>query len=603
MDVSVIVVNWNTRELLHDCLKSVYEHASSLEFEVIVVDNASTDGSAGMVREVFPDATLIVNNTNRGYAAALNEGMRIARGRYFLVLNSDIIICDAAITKTVGYADKHPEAAVIGCQVWKSPDEIQPTCFRFPSLLNLFLDTLALNRVFEKNRFFGREHMRWWLRDTERVVDVVAGMFMLVRREAVEQVGLMDEDYFLLCEETDWCYRFSKAGWRMVFWPGAKIIHVHGGMQSRKKANLRMMVQFQKSRLIFFKKHYGTVRYLLARFLSALLCLFRCTTWAVLKFLRQLAGRDVKYETEKMRGLWWSLKFCALGCEPKDWADEGRTKSAYKRLKDVTQLVCALVYGMFCLTIRRRARRVVIYYHDLRKEDTGNFEKQMAYLARKCSTVKASEVLTARANGSEVIVAVTFDDGLESFCDNAVPILQKYKLPAAVSVPTGNLGKRPGWAWEEEWPYTDEIVMDEKHVAQLDGLGCEVLSHTVSHAHLTSLDDVRLKTELEMSRQALGRIIGRDIFGISYPYGEYSDKVCKATEQAGYRFGFSTEQCLANLSRDNFQVGRFRVSPADSMLKFKLKVSGAYQVAMYLSLLKKRLVRTRQERGTKRHEV
>jgi len=315
LDLSVITVSWNTKNLLRDCLDSIYEQAGNIDFEVIVVDNASVDGSCNMVRDLFPNAVLIANSTNRGYAAALNQGMRIAKGKYFLILNSDIIICDKAVQRTVAYAKEHPEAAVVGCQVWEDQDKVQMTCFKFPSVLNLFLDTFGLNRLLPNNRFFGREWMFWWHRDSERQVDVVSGMFMLVRRKAVDEVGLMDEQFFLLFEETDWCYRFAKGGWKMMFWPGAKIIHVHGGSGSRKKASLKMMVQFQKSTLIFFKKHYSYAEYLLARLLLAVNCGIRCMAWGFLKLYKQLTGEDTMYEATKMSGFWYSLKYCVFGSE------------------------------------------------------------------------------------------------------------------------------------------------------------------------------------------------------------------------------------------------------------------------------------------------
>ncbi|MHC4543146.1 MAG: glycosyltransferase family 2 protein [Planctomycetota bacterium] len=308
MDVSIVIVGWNTREMLRNCVTSVYAQTSNVQFEVIVIDNASLDGSVEMIRSEFPDVILVANDTNRGFAAASNQGIIQAKGRYILLLNSDTVICDAAIEKTIAYADDHTDVAVVGCQVYGKQEIPQITCFRFPSVLNLSLETFALSRIFKKNRFFGREHMRWWLRDTERQVDVVAGVFMLIRREAVDKVGLMDEEYFFLYEETDWCYRFSKAGWKIMFWPGAKIIHVGGGKQSRKQANLKMMVQSQKSMLIFFKKHYNLIAYLLARLLLAFRCGYRCVAWGFLTLSRKLVGKDATYQAERTRGFWWSFE-------------------------------------------------------------------------------------------------------------------------------------------------------------------------------------------------------------------------------------------------------------------------------------------------------
>lgn len=316
MDVSVVVVNWNTKDLLRCCLNSIYEQAGNVSNQIIVVDNASTDGSAEMVRSEFSAVILIVEQNNRGYAAAINDAIKIAQGRYALVLNSDIIICDKAIEKTVGYADRHPQAAVVGCQVRDNPDKIQMTCFRFPSLLNLFLRSSGLARIFKYNLFFGREDMRWWQRDSERQVDVVSGMFMLVRSEAIRQVGPMDENFFLYCEETDWCYRFAKAGWKMLFWPGAMILHPGGGGHSSKTKELQLEVQMKKSTLLFFKKHYGTIQYILARLLLAFYSGCRYLAVIVRLLGKSITRQNIAPDLKEKQKQWVAFKYCAFGLEP-----------------------------------------------------------------------------------------------------------------------------------------------------------------------------------------------------------------------------------------------------------------------------------------------
>jgi len=264
LDVSIVVVSWNTCGLLRECLRSIYEQTRTSEFEVIVIDNNSSDNSVEMVRTKFPDVKLIVNDTNRGLAAAINQGMEIAGGRYVLLLNSDTLICEQAIDKTLAYAQNHPGLGIISCQVVDSDGRITMTSFSFPSPWNLFCRLSGLASTFKHSKLFGAERMLWWDRKSERQVDVVSGSFVLVRQEVVKQAGYMDEDYFLYFEETDLCYRVAKAGWKTVFWPGAKIVHVHGGSQSSRKDNLRMFAQFHKSLLIFFKKHLGPVSYFLA---------------------------------------------------------------------------------------------------------------------------------------------------------------------------------------------------------------------------------------------------------------------------------------------------------------------------------------------------
>ena len=316
MDVSVIIVNWNTKDSLKACLASVYRQTRGIHFEVIVVDNASTDDSVPMVRADFAQVILIANSENKGFAAANNQGLAIATGRYVLLLNSDTLICDDAISKSVAYADQHPKAAVVGCQVWEDEQTVQMTCFRFPSLLNLVLSVFGLSKILKTNRFFGRERMLWWKRDEERQVDVVSGMFMLVNKRAIEQVGLMSEDYFLYFEETDWCYRFARAGWKSLFWPGAKIVHMHGGSHSTRQAALEMFIHQQKSLLIFLKKHKGRFQSGVGRLLLIGAVGLRMSGWLLSLMLKTIRRRKVDSEWQAVQKHWATFKFHTTGLEP-----------------------------------------------------------------------------------------------------------------------------------------------------------------------------------------------------------------------------------------------------------------------------------------------
>jgi GT2 family glycosyltransferase len=251
----------------------VYEQTKAITFEVIVIDNASSDDSAEMVKEEFPQAFLIENSENSGFAAANNQGIVIAKGRYVLLLNSDTIILDDVIKKTVLFADAHREAAVVGCRVLNADKTLQQTCFMFPSVLNMLLAATYLSKLFPQNRFFGREYMTWWDGNDVREVDVVAGCFMLVRREAAQQVGVLDNRYFVYGEETDWCYRFKQAGWNILYTPEAEIIH-YGGQTSQQLAR-EFRWQLEGSQLIFMKLHKGEITFLAARLLTALFLLLR----------------------------------------------------------------------------------------------------------------------------------------------------------------------------------------------------------------------------------------------------------------------------------------------------------------------------------------
>jgi len=285
LDVSIIIVAWNVRELLHNCLKSVYEQTKGINFEVIYVDNASKDGSVEMVTKEFPEVRVIKNTENEGFIKANNQGIQIAKGRYVLLLNSDTVILGNAIAKTVRFADANPEAAVIGCKVLNPDMTLQRTCFMYPSILNLFLAATYLHKIFPKSKFFGRERMTWWDFDSVREVETVCGCFSLVRKEAIEQVGLMDERYFVYGDDPDWCYRFKKNGWEIMFTPDAQIIHY--GSQTTGQIRKDFRLQLEGSRLIFMRLHRSKLEFPVACFLTAMFFLLRVPYWIAMAALRK----------------------------------------------------------------------------------------------------------------------------------------------------------------------------------------------------------------------------------------------------------------------------------------------------------------------------
>lgn len=289
MDVSIIIVAWNVRKFVHDCLKSVYEHTQTVDFEVIYVDNASEDGSVQMVKENFPDVRIIENDRNNGFIKANNQGIEISKGRYVLLLNSDTILLNNAIAKTVKFADDDPKAAVVGCRVLNSDQTLQRTCFMYPSLLNTFLSATYLYKVFPRSRFFGREHMTWCDFNEPMEVETVCGCYSLVRKEAIEQVGLMDERYFVYGDDPDWCYRFKKAGWKIMFSPDGRIIHYGGQTTSRKARAFRL--QLEGSKLIFMKLHASKAAFPFACFLVGLFFFLRIPYWLTFGLLRTKEGK------------------------------------------------------------------------------------------------------------------------------------------------------------------------------------------------------------------------------------------------------------------------------------------------------------------------
>jgi len=279
MDVSIIIVSWNTRDILRDCLRSVYEQTKAITFEVIIVDNSSRDGSAEMVREEFPQIILIENSGNRGFAAANNQGMAIAKGWYVLLLNPDTIVLDGAIQKSVLFADQNPSAAVVGVRIERPDGTLCRDCFRYASLLNLIISTFGMHRLFPRSRFWGREGYSRWDYRSVLVVEVVAGCYMLTRRQAIDIVGNMDESYFMYGEEMDWCWRFQRAGWKVLYYPDARIIHC-GGMSAAQNP-VGMSIELQKSFLRFIEKRQGRAGRLAARGLLFLARLIRLLYWSI----------------------------------------------------------------------------------------------------------------------------------------------------------------------------------------------------------------------------------------------------------------------------------------------------------------------------------
>ncbi len=301
LDVSVVIVSWNTQDILGDCLESVYEQTRGISFETLVVDNASKDGTADMVKARFPQAILIQNAANGGFAAANNQGIAASQGRYVLLLNPDTVVLDNAIAKTLAFADAHPEAGCVGCRILNADRSLQSSCFLFPSLLNLFLSTTYLYKAFPRSRFFGREYMSWWDRNDSREVDVVTGCYMLVRRETLKAAGPMDEDYFMYGEEADWCYRFRKAGWKNLFTPDGSIVHLGGVSTSQVKP--QMMLQLRAGLLLFISKHRSRIDYAIACAMVSLFFVVRMP----FHFILLLLPREQRGQT------WLRIKLYARG--------------------------------------------------------------------------------------------------------------------------------------------------------------------------------------------------------------------------------------------------------------------------------------------------
>ncbi len=276
--VSVVIVSWNTRDMLLDTLASFLPLAG-VDCELIVVDNASSDDSCEAVAARHPEARILRNERNEGFAAGVTRGLRAARHPWVLLLNPDTLVVDDAIPHLLAYAEAHPEAGIIGPRVLNRDGTLQHSRFRFPSLLNLLLQATYLYKLFPRSSFLARETLPEVGASEPAAVDAVSGCCFLVRQEVIERVGVLDEQYFMYFEETDLCRRCRDAGFEVHYAPVGEIVHFGGG--ASRLARRRNFLEFRRSALRYFRKHHGRAAAELARALLLAFLLVRIPLWAV----------------------------------------------------------------------------------------------------------------------------------------------------------------------------------------------------------------------------------------------------------------------------------------------------------------------------------
>lgn len=307
-DLSIVIVNWNVKDLLRRCLCSVArclttpEPESGLRAEVIVVDNASTDGSVAMVKEEYPQVQIVANSVNRGFTAGTNQGLALSRGRYVLLLNPDTEVLGTALADMVVYMDRHPEVGVLGPQLLYSDGRVQSSRRRFPTLATAFLESTILQQWFPRNRVLSRYYVLDQPDNLEQEVDWVTGACFMVRREVLKQVGPLDEGYVMYSEEMDWCRRIKSQGWRVVYLPTARVMH-HEGKSSEQVVPARH-IMFQTSKVRYFRKHHGA-------FWGEALRIFLLVTYVyqlIEEGLKWLVGHKRPLRRERVAAYWQVLR-------------------------------------------------------------------------------------------------------------------------------------------------------------------------------------------------------------------------------------------------------------------------------------------------------
>lgn len=261
-DVCIVLVNYNTRDLLRNCLNSIFASQGVGHIGVTVVDNASSDGSAALVRAEFPQVHLIANRENLGYAAANNLALRACHADYALLLNPDTVLPSAALAKAIQFFEAHPDAGVLGPKLVRPDGSLDLACRRsFPTPEISFYRMVGLSRLFPQSRLFGRYNLTYLDPDQTTEVDSVVGAFMMVRGEILTQVGLLDEQFFMYAEDLDWCKRIKESlnprtghPWQVWYYPEITVLHVKRASSSR---STRAQRAFNDTMLQFYRKHYA----------------------------------------------------------------------------------------------------------------------------------------------------------------------------------------------------------------------------------------------------------------------------------------------------------------------------------------------------------
>ncbi len=255
MDVSIIIVNYNTKKLTEDAIKSVFNSRTGFSYEIILIDNHSSDGSVNYLKQQFPEIKIIENYKNLGFSKANNQGIKIAKGRYILLLNSDTIINVETLETMIDFMDRNKRIGASGCKVILPNGKLDEACRRgFPTPSASLFYLLGLAKIFPESPTFNRYHLGHLDIDEDYPVDSLVGAFMIVRKETINEIGLLDEEFFMYGEDIDWCYRIKEAGWIVYYYPYTQIIH-YKGASSRKKP-FKIVYEFHRAMFLFHKKHY-----------------------------------------------------------------------------------------------------------------------------------------------------------------------------------------------------------------------------------------------------------------------------------------------------------------------------------------------------------
>jgi len=255
LDLSISIVNYNTKDFVLGLIRSILENTRRISTEIFVVDNNSTDGSVEAIKKEYPQVQVIANRKNLGFGAATNQVIRASRGRYVVTFTTDTVVLPESMDILVEFMDRNPQAGAVGPKIVNPDGTVQTSGKTFPTPLVALLVTTGLGRLFPKSRALQNYYLPMKEYDRFREVDQLSGACLLVRRETIEDVGLLDEDFFIYCEDVDWCRRMRQRGWKLYYLPQAQVIH-HKGESSKKSSHQAIKIYYRSLRH-FYRKHYA----------------------------------------------------------------------------------------------------------------------------------------------------------------------------------------------------------------------------------------------------------------------------------------------------------------------------------------------------------
>lgn len=308
-DLAIIIVSWNTRELLKKCLESIYKQEQSLSYQVVVVDNNSSDSSSQMVEELFPKAILIKNKENRGFSKANNQGIKALDSRYFFLLNPDTLVHPQSLKRLVSFLETHDEVCAAGPKLLNPDGTIQREGFyrKFPSLVQVALFYTPLRRLSIRMGWLVRKYWEDFDESKTSSVDQIPGAALCIRKESLEKVGLLEEKFLIWFEDVDWCYRAKKARCELMFVPESTITH-YGGQSFKQWSEKGKMLQLFSSLYLFFRLHRGRIAAETARVIILLASFTSITINFLRKYFRAPGFKSEDYEARK----WFVARFVKL---------------------------------------------------------------------------------------------------------------------------------------------------------------------------------------------------------------------------------------------------------------------------------------------------